>query len=169
MKILYSTYDSPIDLLFLSATDKGLCRLDFATQSEQVTVASADNFTPESTACLQEKSIIEQVKNQLDEYFAGTRKSFDVEIDYQSGTEFQRLVWDALRTIPYGETVSYSALARQVGRPKAARAIGGANNKNPIAIFNPCHRVIGADGSLVGFAGELWRKQALLDLEKRYC
>lgn len=101
---------------------------------------------------------------QLTEYFAGKRKVFDLPLDPQ-GTEFQKRVWQALREIPYGTTCSYGEIAAKVGNPKASRAVGGANNKNPIAIVIPCHRVIGANGSLVGYASGLQTKEALLKLE----
>jgi methylated-DNA-[protein]-cysteine S-methyltransferase len=105
------------------------------------------------------------VADQLDAYFAGELTEFDVELDL-AGTEFQRRVWEALRTIPYGETRSYGELADQVGKPGAARAVGLANGRNPIGIIVPCHRVIGADGALTGYGGGLHRKQALLELER---
>jgi methylated-DNA-[protein]-cysteine S-methyltransferase len=101
---------------------------------------------------------------QLREYFAGTRRSFDLELDF-SGTEFQKQVWAALLTIPFGETRSYSQIAEQIGNPTAVRAVGAANGKNPISIIAPCHRVIGATGKLTGFAGGLEAKELLLTLE----
>ncbi len=105
-----------------------------------------------------------EVTAQLGEYFAGARREFDVRLRMQ-GTEFQRLVWDALREIPYGETVSYGEIARRIGRPDRPRAVGTANGSNPVSIIVPCHRVIGADGSLTGYGGGLDRKRRLLDLE----
>ena len=104
--------------------------------------------------------------SQLSEYFAGNRTSFDLPLMLQ-GTAFQKSVWDALLTIPYGETRSYADIARQIGNPKAVRAVGTANNRNPAAIIVPCHRVIGSDGSLTGYGGGLEVKQYLLDLEQR--
>jgi methylated-DNA-[protein]-cysteine S-methyltransferase len=104
------------------------------------------------------------VAQQLTEYFAGERREFDVPL-VLDGPPFQRQAWHALREIPYGETVSYGEQARRVGQPDAARAIGAANGQNPIAVIVPCHRVIGADGSLTGFGGGLERKRLLLDLE----
>jgi methylated-DNA-[protein]-cysteine S-methyltransferase len=105
-----------------------------------------------------------EVRRQLDEYLAGRRRSFELPLD-PVGTEFQRLCWDALLAIPYGETRSYSAQARLIGRPSAIRAVGRANHDNPIGVIIPCHRVLGADGSLTGYAGGLHMKQALLELE----
>jgi len=104
------------------------------------------------------------VAEQLDEYFAGERREFDIPL-VLNGPPFQRQAWHALREIPYGETVSYGEQARRIGQPDAARAVGAANGQNPIAVIVPCHRVIGADGSLTGFGGGLERKRLLLDLE----
>ena len=109
-------------------------------------------------------ALAETVFSQLDEYFAGTRTAFDFPCAPQ-GTPFQRKVWAALREIPYGETRSYKQIAEAIGKPKACRAVGMANNRNPIIIVIPCHRVIGADGSLTGYGGGLKMKRALLDLE----
>lgn len=104
------------------------------------------------------------VAGQLAAYFAGTLTEFDVQLEL-AGTDFQREVWQALRAIPYGETISYGELARHIGHASAARAVGLANGRNPVAVIVPCHRVIGADGSLTGYGGGLERKRFLLDLE----
>jgi methylated-DNA-[protein]-cysteine S-methyltransferase len=109
--------------------------------------------------------LLADVADQLSRYFAGGLRSFDVTLDPQ-GTEFQRRVWRALCDIPYGETRSYAEVASDVGRPKGARAVGTANNRNPIAILIPCHRVVGADGSLTGYAAGLDVKETLLNLER---
>lgn len=108
--------------------------------------------------------VLLEAKRQLKEYFAGTRNHFELELDF-TGTDFQKQVWQALLTIPFGETRSYSDIARQIGNPKAVRAVGAANGRNPISIIAPCHRVIGASGELTGFAGGLEAKQYLLALE----
>jgi methylated-DNA-[protein]-cysteine S-methyltransferase len=108
--------------------------------------------------------VLLETERQLQEYFAGTRSQFTLELDF-SGTAFQKQVWQALLTIPFGETRSYSQIARQIGNPKAVRAVGAANGRNPISIIAPCHRVIGASGELTGFAGGLQAKQYLLALE----
>lgn len=108
--------------------------------------------------------VLLETERQLQEYFAGTRSTFELELDF-NGTAFQKQVWQALLTIPFGETRSYSQIARQIGNPKAVRAVGAANGRNPISIIAPCHRVIGASGSLTGFAGGLAAKQYLLALE----
>ena len=112
-----------------------------------------------------QKSVLtECALNQLDEYFCGTRKAFDLPIEMH-GTEFQHKVWNELCNIPYGETRSYKDIARKIGNPRAVRAVGGANNKNKLMIVVPCHRVIGTDGSLTGYAGGIEVKKKLLDLE----
>jgi methylated-DNA-[protein]-cysteine S-methyltransferase len=116
---------------------------------------------------LQEASnspILLETERQLKEYFAGARNRFELELDF-AGTDFQKKVWQALLTIPFGETRSYSQIATQIGNPKAVRAVGAANGRNPISIVAPCHRVIGASGGLTGFAGGLEAKQYLLALE----
>jgi methylated-DNA-[protein]-cysteine S-methyltransferase len=106
----------------------------------------------------------ESARAQLDEYFAGRRSKFDIELDLR-GSAFQRAVWDALLEIPYGETRSYGEIAKRIGRPDRARAVGAANGSNPVSIIVPCHRVIGADGSLTGYGGGLERKRWLLEHE----
>ncbi|WP_223521095.1 methylated-DNA--[protein]-cysteine S-methyltransferase [Pseudomonas sp. GL-B-19] len=108
--------------------------------------------------------ILVRAVQQLQEYFAGTRNRFELELDF-AGTDFQKTVWQALLTIPFGETRSYSQIAEQIGNPSAVRAVGAANGKNPISIVAPCHRVIGASGKLTGFAGGLEAKERLLTLE----
>lgn len=110
--------------------------------------------------------VIEQCKQQLIEYFKGERKEFDVPIKL-NGTKYRSEVWQALTTIPYGQTRSYAEIAQQIGKPKAVRAVGGANHNNPISIIVPCHRVIGANGSLTGYGGGLAAKEWLLNHEKQ--
>ena len=108
---------------------------------------------------------IKECMRQLDEYFNGRRKKFNVPLQLE-GTVFQKAVWRQLQKIPFGQTASYGDVARAVGSPKAFRAVGNANNKNPIPVIIPCHRVIGTDGKMVGFGGGIWRKEWLLDHEK---
>ncbi|WP_073521613.1 methylated-DNA--[protein]-cysteine S-methyltransferase [Pseudomonas fluorescens] len=110
--------------------------------------------------------VLQETERQLKEYFAGTRNQFELALDF-TGTDFQKQVWQALLTIPFGETRSYSQIAQQIGKPKAVRAVGAANGRNPISIIAPCHRVVGASGGLTGFAGGLEAKQYLLTLEDR--
>ncbi len=115
-----------------------------------------------------ETPLIKNAYTQLNEYLTGERKDFDLPLE-DEGTEFQKKVWKALRDIPYGKTWTYKQLAEKVGNVKACRAVGGANNKNPISIFTPCHRVIGSNGKLVGYGGGLDIKEKLLELESNYC
>ena len=110
---------------------------------------------------------MEKAERQLTEYFSGSRKTFDLPLNL-GGTEFQAKVWQALQTIPAGETRSYKDIAVMIGKPGASRAVGMANNRNPVSIIVPCHRVIGQDGSLVGYAGGLAIKQYLLEHEKKW-
>lgn len=111
-----------------------------------------------------DRAILIETGRQLNEYFAGTRQAFDLALDFQ-GTDFQKQVWAALLTIPFGQTRSYAEIARQIGNANAVRAVGAANGRNPISIVAPCHRVIGASGELTGFAGGLANKMLLLSLE----
>jgi methylated-DNA-[protein]-cysteine S-methyltransferase len=152
----YTTIDSPVGPLLLAADDDGLRLVEF--QQSRHRVKRADDWVEGGHA------VFDATRTQLDEYFRGERKHFDLPLAPR-GTEFQREVWFALATIPYGETVSYAQLAGRVGRPSAMRAVGAANGRNPLPIVLPCHRVIGADGSLTGFGGGLPTKQFLLELE----
>ena len=144
-------YDTPVGRLCIGEENGSITRVTW-TQLPK-------NYLQEETA------LILQCKNQLDEYFIGERKSFDLPLA-PKGTEFQKKVWDALKEIPYGETRTYGEIAETVGNSKAARAVGMANNRNPIAIIVPCHRVVGASGKLVGYAGGMEQKEKLLHLEK---
>jgi methylated-DNA-[protein]-cysteine S-methyltransferase len=150
--------DSPIGPLLLTADDGGLTRLHMEVRKH-----GPDEVQPEWR---RDDSAFTEACGQLDEYFAGERTEFDLPLN-PAGTPFQRRVWDALKTIPYGEIRSYGEIAEQIGRPGAARAVGLANGRNPISIVVPCHRVIGASGALTGYGGGLERKQYLLDLETR--
>ncbi|MEJ2024834.1 MAG: methylated-DNA--[protein]-cysteine S-methyltransferase [Deltaproteobacteria bacterium] len=108
--------------------------------------------------------VVDQAVEEIEEYFTGKRQQFEVPLDLQ-GTPFQRAVWRELLKIPYGGTVSYGEIARAIGNPKAVRAVGGANHRNPVAIVVPCHRVIGSDGSMTGYGSGIWRKEWLLKHE----
>lgn len=152
----YSHYDCSIGKLLLVGDEDGLCRLHFPNEKAK----------PPQEARKADGEL-SSVRKQLDEYFAGSRKSFDLKLNLK-GTPFQKRVWLTLAKIPYGETTSYGELAKQVGSPKGARAVGSANGKNPLPIVLPCHRVIGKDGSLTGFGGGLKVKTALLELEDRH-
>jgi len=148
-RILTLGMETPLGLMTLQADDRALLGAEFG-------------HLPGTEG---ENPILLAARTQLEEYFAGTRREFALPLA-PCGTEFRRSVWQALCTIPYGQTVSYGQLAAMIGSPKAARAVGGANHVNPISIIIPCHRVIGAAGDLVGYGGGLWRKQWLLDLER---
>ena len=124
-------------------------------------------FDGDIDAPVKKTPLLLECERQLEEYFSGKRAVFTLPLA-PKGTPFQRQVWQALLTVPYGETRSYGQIAKQVGREKAARAVGGANHNNPISILIPCHRIIGADGSLWGYGGGLDKKKALLDLERKY-
>ncbi len=149
--------DSPIGPLTLAGRAGRLSHL--LMDGHRHSPKEMDTWEPDDTA-------FEAVVDQLRRYFAGTLTEFDVDLDVV-GTDFQRRVWAALQTIPFGETRSYGELARQIGSPGASRAVGLANGRNPVSIIVPCHRVIGADGSLTGYGGGTDRKQFLLDLEHR--
>ncbi len=148
--------DTPIGELTLVARDGSLAGLHFA--GYDVPAESKEGSEP----------VLEVAAEQLREYFAGERTAFDLPLALD-GTAFQQEAWRALADIPYGETVSYGEQAKRLGRPDAVRAVGAANGRNPIAIVLPCHRVIGADGSLTGFGGGLETKRRLLDLEQSPC
>lgn len=121
---------------------------------------------PDDPSAVRDDARLARIVRELEEYFAGKRRSFDVEVDFQVGTAFQRAVWEGLREIPFGETVSYGELAAHLGMPRASRAVGLANGRNPISIIVPCHRVVGAAGSLTGYSGGLERKRWLLEHER---
>lgn len=116
----------------------------------------------------QDKELLNEVVIQLSQYFEGKRRAFDLPLQFKKGTEFQKMVWSHLKSIPYGQTKSYSGFAQELNKPLAVRAVGGAIGKNPFGLLIPCHRVIGKDGSLTGFAGGVPTKKVLLDLEKRF-
>jgi methylated-DNA-[protein]-cysteine S-methyltransferase len=153
--MFYRYYDSPIGRLLLAADDAGLRQLLMDIEDKPWRIGE---HWREAT------SELDTVCQQLDEYFAGRRRQFELRLAPQ-GTPFQQAVWQALLSIPFGHTSCYSALAEQIERPKAVRAVGAANGANPISVIIPCHRVIGRDGSLTGYAGGLPRKALLLQLE----
>lgn len=151
----FRSMDSPVGKLTLAGKDGRLMHLRMVDQTYE---PSRDGWKPDNEA-------FPEAVAQLEAYFAGDRTEFRLELDLV-GTAFQRRVWEALLTIPYGETRSYGDIARQIGAPGAFRAVGLANGHNPIGIIVPCHRVIGSNGSLTGYGGGLDRKRALLELEK---
>ena len=152
MKIQHVKIDSPVGVLTLVSDGRALIRIHFGK-------LPAREAGPELTAA--EDSILARAARQLGEYFDGKRASFDLPLD-PAGTEFQKRVWKELSKIPFGRTSTYAELARRIGAPKASRAVGGANGRNPLPIVVPCHRVIGKDGSLTGFAFGIGAKQKLL-------
>ncbi len=157
MTYAYKLMDSPVGELKLVANGNRLAAIlwenDKPNRVRLPEIVEADD-----------RPVLIETERQLNEYFAGTRDRFDLELDFQ-GTDFQKKVWAALLTIPFGETRSYSDIARQIGNINAVRAVGAANGRNPISIVAPCHRVIGASGDLTGFAGGLTNKMLLLSLE----
>ena len=155
---VYKRIASPVGTLTLAATGEGLAAILWENDRPgrvRLHVTAEDNGHP----------VLVEAERQLNEYFAGRRTQFDLKLDL-SGTAFQRTVWNALMTIPFGETRSYAAIARQIGNPAAARAVGAANGRNPVSIVTPCHRVVGSSGALTGFAGGLDVKARLLALER---
>ncbi|MDN5347365.1 MAG: methylated-DNA-[protein]-cysteine S-methyltransferase [Clostridia bacterium] len=163
MEILYERRPSPIGPLTVALTPRGVCRLAFANEPLTAIMASLKKAFPRATI-REEAGAAEAVFSQLEEYFAGRRKTFELPLDLH-GTPFQLAVWSALQRIPYGTTCSYGAVARSIGRPGAARAVGGAIGRNPVGIIIPCHRVIDARGNLGGFGGGLETKRRLLAFE----
>ena len=151
------TTASPVGELTLVASDSGLRAVLWPDDGQRVSLAEL----PEAVAS---HPILDAAAEQIAEYFAGSRRVFDLELDLR-GTEFQVEVWRSLAQVPYGETSTYGAQADHIGRPKAVRAVGAANGKNPVSIVLPCHRIVGKDGSLTGFAGGLDAKEFLLDHE----
>ncbi|TCO72674.1 methylated-DNA--[protein]-cysteine S-methyltransferase [Marinisporobacter balticus] len=152
MKRYHIYYQSPIGILEISSTKKSILSVDFVEQEEK---------------SLDIPPILKKTSIQLDEYFKGKRKTFDLNLSIQ-GTAFQKQVWDYLTNIDYGNVVSYKDVAKAIRNEKAVRAVGNANNKNKIAIIIPCHRVIGSNGKLTGYAGGIWRKEWLLKHEQTF-
>ncbi|QQE73764.1 methylated-DNA--[protein]-cysteine S-methyltransferase [Brevibacillus composti] len=161
----FTTMFSRIGPLLLASTEEGLCYLGFGEEQQALPVFQRWARKMFLGAILEpDERGNQQAKTELEEYFSGNRKQFDVPIALH-GTAFQKAVWQELTRIPYGETKSYKEIALALGQAKAVRAIGGANNRNPIPIIVPCHRVIGSNGALVGYGGGLSIKEQLLALE----
>lgn len=166
-EIYYCETDSPIGVLTLTATEKGLCSIEFGSfAEEEIHLQKWAGRWLGEVRWIPDCAKFKEAKAQLTAYFAGRRQRFELQFDL-FGTEFQKKVWQALQEIPYGATWSYKDVAAAVDSPKAVRAVGGANNRNPLPIVVPCHRVIGADGQMVGYGGGLDIKKFLLTLEKR--
>jgi methylated-DNA-[protein]-cysteine S-methyltransferase len=148
-----SHYQSPIGLIEITANDSGLLSAFFIDEAKE-----------DNTDSIIGNDITKQTAEYLGEYFAGNRQSFDIPLA-PAGTAFQQLVWKELVKVPFGKTDTYSSIANKLNNPLSVRAVGAANGKNPISIIVPCHRIIGASGHLTGYAGGLWRKEFLLNLE----
>lgn len=161
MTLGFRSFASPVGELRLVASDAGLVAVLWPDDDPRRVPLGPLVEAPDHP-------ILVATARQLDAYFAGRRDRFDIPLDMR-GTDFQKRVWAALLTINFGETRSYGALARQIGRPSASRAVGAANGRNPLSIVAPCHRVIGSNGALTGFAGGIAAKRYLLDLERRRC
>jgi O-6-methylguanine DNA methyltransferase len=155
--LFYWRTPSPAGPLLLVASTKGLLRLEFAGREQKL--------NPTTTCFEESKSVLAPYLGELHEYFDGKRREFSIPLDLR-GTQFQLACWDALLEIPYGETRSYRDIAEDIGHPHAYRAVGMSNNRNPVAIIVPCHRVIASSGSLCGYGGGLEVKRRLLDLEQ---
>jgi methylated-DNA-[protein]-cysteine S-methyltransferase len=154
--------DTPIGSLIVGVSELGLCRVGFDPEPEVELERLACDFGPR---VLRTSKALDCVRRELDEYFAGRRRAFDLELDLRAVPEFHRRVLDELSRVEYGHTTTYGTLAAQVGSPRAARAVGTVMNRNPLPIVLPCHRVVGASGSLTGYGGGLDRKEWLLRLE----
>jgi methylated-DNA-[protein]-cysteine S-methyltransferase len=158
--VAYDLAESPVGDLLVAATDRGLCRIAYRPD------AALDELASDFGArVLRLPRRLDRVRRELDEYFAGRRREFDLETDLSPVRTFHRQVLQELARVPFGQVTTYGALAAKIGKPHAARAVGGAMNRNPIPIVLPCHRVVGANGSLTGYAGGLERKEQLLRLE----
>jgi methylated-DNA-[protein]-cysteine S-methyltransferase len=160
--VAYELHDTPLGSLFLAGTERGLCRIVYDAEPERELDFLARTF---GLRVLRSSRPVDEARRQLDEYFEHRRTEFDLALDLRLLAEFNRRVLDELVRVPYGEVVTYGELAARAARPRAARAVGTVMNRNPIPIVLPCHRVIGANGKLVGYGGGLDRKEALLRLE----
>jgi methylated-DNA-[protein]-cysteine S-methyltransferase len=158
VSLAYKTIESPIGKLKLVASDKGLVAILWENDSPR-------RVRLDELVADEQHPVLVETERQLGQYFAGKRKTFSIALDMR-GTRFQKDVWEALVAIPFGETRSYGQLAKQLGNPRASRAVGAANGRNPVSIIVPCHRVIGSSGKLTGFAGGLDAKAHLLGLER---
>lgn len=162
LDVAYDVAESPVGPLLVAASERGLCRISFDPEPERELEQLARAF---GARVLRSPRPLETVRRELDEYFEGSRQDFDLTVDLSPLPGFQREVLEELALVPYGRMDTYGGLAQRIGRPRAARAVGGALNRNPIPIVVPCHRIVGASGSLVGYAGGLERKRMLLGLE----
>jgi methylated-DNA-[protein]-cysteine S-methyltransferase len=163
LDVAYDVADSPLGPLFLATTERGLCRISYDAEADAEVEQLAVGF---GARVLRSPQALDEVRRELDDYFEGRRQVFAVPVDLAPVGEFQRdVLLNLAARVPFGSVTTYGALAAESGRPRAARAVGGAMNRNPIPIVLPCHRVVGSDGRLVGYAGGIERKIALLRLE----
>jgi methylated-DNA-[protein]-cysteine S-methyltransferase len=163
LDVAYELSDTPLGMLLLAKTERGLCRIEYDPEPDRGVERLARTF---GRRVLRTPGALDDARRQLDEYFDGRRRLFELDLDLGlATTPFSRRVLDELARVPYGEVTTYGTLAAQAGKPHAARAVGTVMNRNPIPIVLPCHRVVGASGSLVGYGGGLERKQTLLQLE----
>jgi methylated-DNA-[protein]-cysteine S-methyltransferase len=162
LDVAYELHDSPVGKLFVAVTDHGVCEIHYDADPDAEAERLARLF---GARVLRSPRPTDEARRQLDEYFDGQRREFDLEVDLRPAREFGRSVLEQLARVPYGELTTYGALAAKAGRPRAARAVGTVMNRNPVPIVLPCHRVVGSTGSLVGYAGGLDRKRTLLELE----
>jgi len=165
--IIIKHFDFPCGVIILGSFDGKLCLCDWADGRRRASIDQRLQRILNANFVEGSSDIIEMARQQLNEYFLNQRRNFDIPLLFV-GTDFQKKVWNELRNIPYGKTVSYGELARRIGMPKAVRAVANANAVNAISIIAPCHRVIGTDGSLTGYGGGLNRKKFLLELEKNF-
>jgi methylated-DNA-[protein]-cysteine S-methyltransferase len=162
LDVAYDLVDSPVGDLLVAATRRGLCRIAYDADPDQELGRLAKAF---GIRALRSPKPIDAARRELDEYFEGRRRRFDLPVDVEFLADFNRRVLRELAGVPYGEMVTYGELAARAARPRAARAVGMVMNRNPLPIVLPCHRVVGANGKLVGYAGGLERKETLLRLE----
>jgi len=158
----FDVVESPIGPLLMAATERGLCRISFQPDPERHLDRLAKEFGPR---VLRSSAAVDTAHEQLDEYFAGARRGFQLDVDLRATAPFAQRVLDELALVPFGETTTYGTLAGRVGAPRAARAVGTVMNRNPLPIVLPCHRVVGSNGSLTGYGGGLHVKEHLLRLE----
>jgi methylated-DNA-[protein]-cysteine S-methyltransferase len=162
LDVAYDVVDTPIGKLLVAATPRGLCRISYDDEPDRFVQGLARTL---GLRVLRWPKPVDPARRQLDEYFERRRETFDLDVDLRLAVGFSRRVLDELALVPYGEVTTYGELARRVEHPRAARAVGTVMNRNPIPIVLPCHRVVGANGSLTGYGGGLDRKETLLRLE----
>lgn len=162
LDVAYELHDTPVGRLLIAVTERGVCEIHYDADPDEEAERLARLF---GVRVLRSPRPTDDARHQLDEYFAGERREFDLEVDLRPAREFGRAVLEQLARVPFGELTTYGTLAARAGRPRAARAVGTVMNRNPVPIVLPCHRVVGSTGSLAGYAGGLDRKRTLLELE----